>query len=835
MKFCKDILFKFFFFFFFTLGFSQAKPEVTKAKDSIIKINNSKIIFPTKLKKIIPKKAFTAIGCPNASFSQGDFTNWVGTTGYYGSPSETLGISADRHTIIDQFTTDVRTCNNLTIIPPGEQYSAKLGNESGGGQSEKLSYSITVTPENALFIYKYAAVLQDPGHTPNSQPGFTVQLLDVTNLPAVPITENCGVYNVYAGQADQDFQECGDVKWLNWKTIALNLTPYIGRDLNIEFITRDCVFELHFGYAYISAKCSALRLSTKTCEGSNSVILSAPEGFSSYQWYQNGTLIGSEKDFEFSVGTYPIGTVFECIITAISNGVECPVTISTVLGNPIQINPSFTTSLVCGGSTLFSGSEIQFQDTSTIQNDVIATWEWRFGDNTTSNEQNPIKIYENPGNYTVTLIVTSLNGCSKTLQFPIIILANNIPPPVANSPQNVCFGLPNLNQNLIATGLNIQWYESAVATNPIPLNTSLVNYTFLYVSQTIGGCESPRVKVDIIFVNSQAPTGNQNQNFCSQNNPTLQNIIIQGTNIKWYNSELNSVELPLNTPLANGQSYYATQNTGCGESNIRLKITISFDSSNLSGSPIQYFCQINNPKVADLVLNSSTINWYATANGASQLNINLPLQNGTTYYASETTNQDCTPRFAVKVVFDTYPVLAANFEYTFCNDKNETLQNITNFNSKKWYATLNSNSELNISTELTNEATFYFAQIDAETGCENPNRYVVNVKSIPCDVEVYNTLTLNNNNQNDFLSIKNIEFFLNNQIEIFDKYGKLVYKMNNYGQNKNFFYGIAQGNDVYLKDKKLPTGTYYYVLNIKNNSININKTKKGFLYIINNE
>jgi PKD repeat protein len=51
--------------------------------------------------------------------------------------------------------------------------------------------------------------------------------------------------------------------------------------------------------------------------------------------------------------------------------------------------------------------EIQFSDKSTGN---ISSWEWDFGDNETSTEQNPIHIYESHGNYTVSLTVRGPEG-----------------------------------------------------------------------------------------------------------------------------------------------------------------------------------------------------------------------------------------------------------------------------------------------------------------------------------------------------------------------------------------------------------------------------------------
>ncbi|MFT4024519.1 MAG: PKD domain-containing protein, partial [Flavihumibacter sp.] len=54
--------------------------------------------------------------------------------------------------------------------------------------------------------------------------------------------------------------------------------------------------------------------------------------------------------------------------------------------------------------------------TAIITNNSIAgdTWLWDFGDGTTSTDKNPVKVYNVPGTYTVSLTVTDPNTCNVT-------------------------------------------------------------------------------------------------------------------------------------------------------------------------------------------------------------------------------------------------------------------------------------------------------------------------------------------------------------------------------------------------------------------------------------
>jgi hypothetical protein len=76
--------------------------------------------------------------------------------------------------------------------------------------------------------------------------------------------------------------------------------------------------------------------------------------------------------------------------------------------------PLFKADTVC------AGHPSTFTDLSYIQNGTITSWNWSFGDGGSSALQNPSHTYAGAGNYSVTLTITSNNGCSSTLT----ILAN---------------------------------------------------------------------------------------------------------------------------------------------------------------------------------------------------------------------------------------------------------------------------------------------------------------------------------------------------------------------------------------------------------------------------
>ncbi|AUC80835.1 Calx-beta domain-containing protein [Lacinutrix sp. Bg11-31] len=97
------------------------------------------------------------------------------------------------------------------------------------------------------------------------------------------------------------------------------------------------------------------------------------------------------------------------------------------------------------------------------------------------------------------------------------------------------------------------------------------------------------------------------------------------------------------------------------------------------------------------------------------------------------------------------------------------------------------------------------------------------------DLEVFQAVTPNGDNDNDVFVIKNIELFPENTVEIYNRWGVLVYETEGYGQNDNFFKGESNGRVTIKQKEQLPVGTYFYIVKYKKGDEA--KSKAGHLYI----
>ncbi|MBK9637895.1 MAG: PKD domain-containing protein [Bacteroidetes bacterium] len=364
--------------------------------------------------------------CINADFEQGTFVNWTGTTGVC-CPinSTTTGIVSGRHTIMTGSGTDPNTNGAVPVVAPGGQFSARLGNDNTGAQAEQLSYQISVDTTNALFIYRYAVVLEDPSHSPSAQPRFEIRVYDANGLPV-----GCGTYNVYASAGIPGFitivnQSGGVIRYQNWTTVGLDLSAYIGQTITIEFSTGDCAHGGHFGYAYVDCYCSPLRILSDFCLGSGSTTLTAPLGFASYLWSTG------DSTQTINLQNAIVGTQYQCTMTSVTG---CTVTLTAIL----------STTVIASAYNLNNNCQnpVQFYDSSVVvTGSPINQWLWNFGDGTTSTLQNPLHTFSAVGSYSVSLLVTNAGGCTDTILQNVVIGPQ--PLPTFNATV-VCPGTPTL-------------------------------------------------------------------------------------------------------------------------------------------------------------------------------------------------------------------------------------------------------------------------------------------------------------------------------------------------------------------------------------------------------
>ncbi|QLC67874.1 T9SS type B sorting domain-containing protein [Flavobacterium sp. LPB0248] len=307
---------------------------------------------------------------------------------------------------------------------------------------------------------------------------------------------------------------------------------------------------------------------------------------------------------------------------------------------------------------------------------------------------------------------------------------------LVNSPQTFCVNQNAQLSDIQITGQNIKWYSNLTGGTPVLTTTVLQDKAVYYASQTINGCESERTPVTINIQNTLAPTGNANQPFCTGQNPTISNIEITGTSIKWYDSPNNGTLLSETTNLQNGKTYYASQTENSCESS-RFGVTVSLVNtpSVPSGNPEQSFCKQENKTLNDIQITGQNIKWFDTSFSASVLPNTTLLEDNRTYYASQTIGCD-SDRIPILVHVYNTPLPTGNNNQQFCIDEIATIENLNIAGTAlKWYdAPINGN--ILQETDLLQNGKYYVTQ--TLNNCES-ERLAITVKMQDTQIPIANS------------------------------------------------------------------------------------------------
>jgi large repetitive protein len=140
--------------------------------------------------------------------------------------------------------------------------------------------------------------------------------------------------------------------------------------------------------------------------------------------------------------------------------------------------------------------------------------------------------------------------------------------------------------------VRVVWYLDRTSTQPLSEDDELLNNTDYYAGLQVldeddNGviiCETNRRRTSVRFYTEAAPEGDAEQQFCSVNNPTLNDIVASGTN-RFYASATSVVELGRDTPLEDGEVYYVSSVGDFCESEDRLEVTVTVQDPEDLGTP----------------------------------------------------------------------------------------------------------------------------------------------------------------------------------------------------------------------------------------------------------
>lgn len=482
--------------------------------------------------------------CPNAGFEQLTFANWTGSYGTVstgatsaqfptytqtsGSIASNAGVNAglwnttNYHTIMttpatnnvhpnvvgyDSIASRVigsQTISEIPVVNPGGgPSSVRLNGAVANYRASKLSYVMALNPNNKNFSVSYALVLQNGGHMPYEQPYFSVRVTDqngalVPGCSQYTITCSPNVTNPSSPQYDPLWKQSSiysDALYRPWQTFAFDFSNYpLITSVTVEFYVGGCSQSGHFGYAYVDAQCSQGGAVASFCAGSNTSVLTAPAGYSTYQWTGPTGPVSVANGGNAATATIsPVtaGQVYTCAVTApngCSSVFTTTITITTVTITGISSTPSCQNGTSGTAFVNATGSSLGYS----------YQWVNSMGA-TVGTAQTATGL--SPGNYTVTVSSPQCGSATATVAVGIS------PPTYYNLSSQFCGTVAWINKG---GGSNYKWYTAnpvalipAATSSVLTINNPVNGAQYILSYTTASGC-----KDSIRYTLSQIPGGN---------------------------------------------------------------------------------------------------------------------------------------------------------------------------------------------------------------------------------------------------------------------------------------------------------------------------------------
>ncbi|MGL2988552.1 gliding motility-associated C-terminal domain-containing protein, partial [Flavobacterium sp. RSSA_27] len=395
----------------------------------------------------------------------------------------------------------------------------------------------------------------------------------------------------------------------------------------------------------------------------------------------------------------------------------------------------------------------------------------------------------NAGTVIISYTVTNANGCSNSVTKSISVTAKPSQPIItAAGPTAFCTpGSVVLSSSALSGN---QWYKDGVAIDGATASTYTATTTGVYsVINTLNNCASnssttisvvanPKPNVNPIIGNATINVGTTTQlsnttagGVWNSSNPTLATVTSTG----------------LVTGINNGDviiTYTVTNASGCSNSQSLLVKVNPFQlvaiDDDFSNTPI------NSAKGATLnVLSNDLLNDAPIS--IAQIVITVTNTDGLNDIVVDNQGNVIIPVGS--------PVGNYTLSYAICDSKN------------------------------SNNCTTAQIKIVIKDPCDFDD------SPSSCDIVVNNAISPNNDGYNDLFIIEKIENYPNNSVEIFDRYGKPVFRIEGYNNTSNVFKGISNGPITVNKDDYLANGTYYYVIKYNKPLSGNTNQKTGYLFL----
>jgi gliding motility-associated-like protein len=499
----------------------------------------------------------------------------------------------------------------------------------------------------------------------------------------------------------------------------------------------------------------------------------AERSITSWAWdFGDGSAITNTSKQPFQHTYVATGTYTVNLVVTTPEGCSSSITQSIIV-NPLPV-VDFKVPDVCTSDTY-----AKFTDKSSIADHTESgfTYLWDFGDAkstpgnpNTSTLQNPTHSYHNAGNFTVTLTITSSNGCVVSKSQPFIVNGDT---PVA------AFAVENSGT---LCSMNDVIFDDISTVNFG--NITKIKWYFDYANNPTD---------TVVFTKNNIPANHKfNFNYGLFNAPA---------------TKLYTVRMEV---FSGGTC------TSITKQNITVKA-----NPLTTISPIGPLCQNDPPIQIAENKNGFVGNGVFAGPGVSSTGLFTPSSVGPGTYTVNyifTAQNGCDYTTSEQVVVNPNPTASIVSDIILLEGGQVTLPATATGDSLtyQWTPTtgLNNSKILTPIASPVNNITYHLI-VTNSLGCIAVAQVKVTVLKAPI---VPNAFTPNSDGVNDTWDIKYLDTYKNATVDVFSRYGEKVYSS----------VGYATPWDGTYKGSYLPTGTYYYIINPKNGRSPIS----GFVAII---
>lgn len=416
------------------------------------------------------------------------------------------------------------------------------------------------------------------------------------------------------------------------------------------------------------------------------------------------------------------------------------------------------------------------------------------------------------GNYSVA--ISDKTNCPPVSQTVTVAAGATPNAPTATNNGPLCIAE---NLNLTASTVSGALYSwsgpnafTSKSQNPVINNVGLNDAGIYSVTATVNGCSST-IATTTVTIRPVAvmPAVSSNAPLCDGDKLLLNTLLVQGMLYSWsgpngfastqYNPVINNVSL-LN------EGIYTLTITGCTTASNTTDVMVK-------PAPSTPIVSNNSPVCVGKTLNltagsnpGATYNWTGPNSFTSSVQ-NPVINNVTSLYAGTynvfSFENGCNSSNAASVVIiNPGPLVNAGPDRFVLENQTITLVPVVNGMNLQylWTPNLYLSSDMILSPVVTgiNDQVYVLKITDAD-GCSNEDDVSVKVLR---SIIIPNTFTPNNDGINDTWIIKNLEEYPDCRVQVFNRYGQLVYESKGYPKPWDGTYnGLS-----------MPFGTYYYII-----------------------